>query len=295
MKKRDLYQDVTDRIIAELEAGRLPWVRPWTTSGATALPCNAQTGNDYSGVNVILLWLTGGVMGYETQRWVTFKQALALGGAVRKGEKGTTVVYADRFIPKKERERAKQAGEAAQAVPFLKRYTVFNVAQCDGLPEHLYQGEPAPAEHARDDAAEALIAATGARIKHGGNGAFYTPASDMICLPHMGAFHGSADYYATALHELVHWTGASHRLDRNLKNGFGSKDYAREELVAEMGAAFLCAPLGFEPQARHSDYIASWLQVLKDDKRAIFKAASAATKAAEFVKGFAAQEQAAAA
>lgn len=284
--KPDIYEQVTDRIIGELEAGRLPWVQPWDSATAGGMPENASTGNSYSGVNILLLWLAGIEGGYTCPRWVTFKQALALGGAVQKGEKGTTVVYADRFVPKKEQERAEQTGEAPQSIGFLKRYTVFNVAQCKDLPADLYIGADPLPERELIPRAEALIAATGADFRIGGPKAFYAPGEDFIQVPPQQAFGDQVNYYRTSLHELSHWTGHTSRLDRNIKNAFGSKDYAREELVAEMSAAFTCARLGIQPTVRHADYIGSWLEVLREDKRAIFKAASMATKAADYLLAF---------
>ena len=282
-----IYQEVTDRIIRELEQGRVPWVQPWGGAKAElALPKNASSGRCYSGVNILILWGAVIERGFASQQWLTFRQALELGGNVRRGEHGTTVCYADRFIPKSEMERAAKDGNEPEAVPFLKRFTVFNVAQCEGLPERLCSvSEPVP-EREIVPHAEALIAATGADFRIGGARAFYVPRGDYIQVPPQPAFFDQINYYRTCFHELGHWSGAAHRLDRDLKGGFGSKSYAREELVAEMGSAFICATLGIVPTVRHADYLGSWLEVLREDNHAIFRAASQASKAADFILAF---------
>lgn len=293
-----LYEEVTASIIAQLEEGVFPWVRPWSKAAATpGLPRNAVTGRAYSGINVLILW--GAVIegGYPSQDWLTFRQALAAGGCVRKGERGRTVFYADRFVPKGEREgsESSERGEEARGIAFLKRFTVFNVAQCEGLPEGLVTA-PAPLpERELHDSAEALIAATGADFRIGGAEAFYSPCADYVQVPPQPVFHHQIDYYRTALHELGHWTGHTSRLGRNQTGRFGSAAYAREELVAELAAAFLCAALGIQPTVRHADYLGSWLAVLRADNRAIFRAASQACRAAEFLLQFHAvrEEQAA--
>jgi antirestriction protein ArdC len=221
--------------------------------------------------------------GYPSQSWLTFRQALEAGGNVRKGERGTRVVYADRFTPEAEKERARQTGGEARAVPFLKRFTVFNVAQCEGLRPGLAT-DPAPLpERQVVPIAEAVIAASGVDFRIGGDKAYYVPSADYVQVPPQPAFHEQINFYRTALHELCHASGHPSRLNRNLRNAFGSKDYAREELIAEMGSAFLCAALGIVPTVRHADYLASWLDVLREDNRAIFRAASQASKAADWL------------
>ena len=283
--RASLYDEVTSRIIAELEAGRFPWAQPWGRPGGTApgLPRNALTARHYSGVNVLILW--GAVIehGFSSQGWLTFKQALEAGGAVRKGERGTTVVYADRFTPEAEKARAVETGGDAKTISFLKRFTVFNVAQCEGLRPGLAP-DPAPLpERQIVPIAEEVIAASGIEFRVGGNRAFYVPAQDYVQVPPQPAFFEQINYYRTCLHELCHGSGHKSRLNRNLVNSFGSKDYAREELIAEMGSAFLCAALGIVPTVRHADYLGSWLDVLREDNRAIFRAASAASKAADWL------------
>ncbi|QJU60285.1 DUF1738 domain-containing protein [Sphingomonas sp. AP4-R1] len=286
--RTNLYDEVTRRIVSELEAGRLPWVQPWAGASSSgevgpSLPRNALTGRTYSGVNILILW--GAVIAHRfpSQSWLTFRQAQEAGGCVRKGEHGQCVVYADRFTPEAEKERAARDGDDARAVSFLKRFTVFNVAQCDGLRSDL-AGDPAPLpEREIIPIAEQVIAASGVDFSIGGNRAYYVPSEDFVAVPPQPAFFDQINYYRTCLHELTHATGHAKRLGRNLTNPFGSKDYAREELVAEMGSAFLCAELGIVPTVRHADYIGTWLEVLREDNRAIFRAASAATKAAEWI------------
>ena len=284
---QSLHDAVTARIIAELEQGRFPWVQPWaSSSGGTplGLPQNASTGRTYSGINILLLWSAAIQQGRPSQRWLTFKQALALGGNVRKGEKGTTVVYADTFVPKAEQVKASASGEDARRVGFLKRFTVFHVEQCEGLP-----ADPdAPQLPGRTEVlshVDAAIAATGADIRIGGDMAFYSPSHDFIQVPPQQAYFEPIDWYRTVLHELGHLSGHSSRLNRDFSGRHGSQAYAREELVAELCSAFLCAELGVVPTVRHADYLGAWLEILQGDNRAIFQAASMASKAAEFVMG----------
>jgi antirestriction protein ArdC len=287
--RASLYDDITNKIIAKLEEGRVPWVQPWGTAAAKAplaMPANAATGRGYSGINVLILW--GAVIehGFPAQSWLTFCQALSLGGHVRKSERGTTVVYADRFIPDEEKRRALETGEDAQAIPFLKRFTVFNVAQCEDLPGDLAVAPPAPEPGLVEPRVEALIKATGIDFRIGGDRAFYVPAHDYVQVPPPQAYFETINWHRTALHELGHATGHASRLGRDLTGSFGSKKYAFEELVAEMNAAFCCASLGIVPTVRHADYIGSWLEVLREDNRAIVRAASQASKAADWLLAF---------
>lgn len=292
-----LYAGVTNRIILELEAGRLPWVQPWDSSvTVAALPCNASSGRSYSGINILILWHALFEHGYRVQRWLTFKQAQALGGTVRKGERGTIVCYADRFTPKgkdtSQVEGERPGGGAPEAedhrqIAFLKRFTVFNIDQCDGLPNELYaQHAAALSERETIPQAEALIAATGADIRTGAPHACYIPSQDRIEVPLQQAYPEQINWYRTVLHELGHWTAHPTRLDRDQSGGFRSASYAREELVAELCSAFTCAALGIVPTVRHADYIGAWLEVLRADNRAIFRAASHASKAADLLLGF---------
>jgi len=234
--RQSLYAEVTSRVIAELEQGRLPWVQPWdgAACGCT-MPHNATTGRPYSGINILILWaaVIGG--GYASQRWLTYRQAQAAGGNVRRGEKGTVVCYADRFTPKGEEARARDEERDARQVAFLKRFTVFNLDQCEGLPEALTKVAGVPAEADVLPHVQALIEASGADFRTGGGEAFYSPIADFVAVPPQGAFHEPINWYRTALHELGHWTGHGSRLDRNQRGRFGSTDYAREELVALSG------------------------------------------------------------
>lgn len=281
----NLYDEVTARIISELEAGRVPWVQPWRGAACAgpSLPRNALTGRSYSGVNVLLLWGAVIANGYPSQSWLTFRQAREAGGCVIKGERGQTVVYADRFTPEAEKARAARDGGEAKAVPFLKRFTVFNIAQCEGLrPGLALDPVPLP-EREIVPVAEEVIAASGVDFRVGGDRAFYVPSLDFVQVPPQPAFFDQVNYYRTCLHELTHATGHAKRVGRDLANAFGSPGYAREELVAELGSAFLCAALGIVPTVRHADYLASWLAVLREDNRVIFRAASAASKAADWL------------
>jgi len=287
--RTSLYQEITDKIIAELEAGRVPWVQPWGTAAARAaleMPKNAATQRRYSGINVLILWGAVIECGFTGQSWLTFRQALGLGGNVRKGEHGTTVVYADRFTPDEERRRAERDGNEPYAIPFLKRFTVFNTDQCEHLSGELMTASAPVPEGLILPHAEMLIAATGADFRIGGGRAFYSPTHDFIQVPSPDAYFEPINWHRTALHELGHWSGHPSRLGRDLSGNFGSALYAKEELVAEMTSAFVCASLGIVPTVRHADYIGSWLEVLREDDRAIVRAASAASKAADYLLAF---------
>lgn len=286
-QRQCLYDEVTSRIILELEAGRVPWVQPWDASHCPCtMPCNALTGRAYSGINVLILWSTVLERGYSSQRWLTFRQAEQAGGNVRRGEKGSVVCYADRFIPKDERENARSDDRDARTVAFLKRFVVFNIDQCDGLSDTLTGSDACPDPRLAIEEADSLIEATRADFRIGGPHAFYVPSLDYVQVPLQAAYHEPIDWYRTALHELGHWTGHSSRLDRDQTGEFASDAYGREELVAEMASAFMCASLGIHPTVRHADYIGAWLDILKADEKAIFRAASAASKAASFVLAF---------
>ena len=294
--RTSLYSEITDKIIAELEAGRVPWVQPWGTAAAKAplaMPKNASTGRRYSGVNILILWDAVVAKGFVGQSWLTFRQALGLGGNVRRGEHGITVVYADRFIPDDERKRAERDGDEPGAIPFLKRFTVFNCQQCENLPEALTVA-PTPV---RTDLilpeVDALIRATGIVFRIGGDQAFYAPGPDYVQVPPPEAYFEPINWHRTALHECGHAVGHPSRLNRDLSGSFGSKKYAFEELIAEMTSAFVCASLGIVPTVRHADYLGSWLTVLREDDRAIVRAASAASKAADYLLAFRPETEAA--
>jgi antirestriction protein ArdC len=279
--QRDLYQDVTDRIIAALERGTVPWLRPWRDdkSGSATEPYNAATGRPYNGVNLLIL----GLMPYPDLGWLTFRQAKELGGNVRRGERGTTVIFW-RFV-----ETRGDDGER-RTIPIARAYTVFNVAQCETIdPSKLKR--PMPPVSGETDI-NALCERNGAIVKHGGDKAFYSPGGDYIAMPSATAFRNADNYAATLAHELVHWSAHSKRCNRDLNGRFGSASYVAEELIAEMGSAFLCARIGIPLDGlQHPSYIESWLRVLKDDKRAIFTAASKAKEAAEFLTKQAAESE----
>ncbi len=285
----DIYQRVTDQIVAELEKGVRPWFRPWNAehaAGRITRPLRAN-GIPYRGINVLMLWGAATAQGFAAPLWLTYKQAQELGGQVRKGEKGSLVVYAN-TITRTEQDEA-TGEDLEREIPFMKGYTVFNAEQVDGLPAHFYAvQEPALDPVARIEKAEAFFAATGAEIREGGDRAYYTAASDHVQMPPFVAFKESEAYYATLAHEVCHWTKAPQRLDREFgRKRWGDEGYAMEELVAELGAAFVCADLDLtqQPRAEHASYIASWLKALKDDKRAIFTAAAHAQRAADYLVG----------
>jgi antirestriction protein ArdC len=253
-----LYDEVTAKIIAQLEAGVFPWAQPWSSAAAVpGLPRNAISGRAYSGVNVLIVW--GAVIDgcYPSQDWLTFRQALAAGGCVRKGEKGETVFYADRFTPDNASDQVESKGDSEgdtpRSIPFLKRFVVFNAVQCDGLPARL-TADPVPVRPRElHERAEALIVATGADFRIGGARAFYHVAGDYVQVPPQLAFAEPISFYRTALHEASHWAGSAGRLGRDQSGRFGSALYAKEELVAELASAYLCAALGIAPTVRHAD------------------------------------------
>lgn len=274
--RTDIYQTVTDNIITALEAGVIPWSCPWQrVSGMSGLPSNYATGVAYSGMNIMLLWGSASKQGFSDPRWMTYKQARAEGAQVRKGEHGTTAIFYTTL------EKENDAGEIDH-IPMLKTFTVFNVEQIDGLP--LTTEVVSPAETFEPlPQAENLFLSSGANIVEKGQNAFFRPSTDEVWLPERHLFSDAANFYATGLHELVHWSGGKTRLNREMKGRFGSEDYAFEELIAELGSAFLMADLGIIGEVQHESYIASWLKALKNDKRYIFKAASAASKAHRYL------------
>jgi len=232
-----LHDTVTNRIIRELEQGCFPWVQPWASSGMTplGLPLNAATGRPYSGVNILLLWFAAIEQGRPSQRWLTFKQALAMGGTVRKGEKGTMVVYADTFVPKAEQEKAAGSGEEARRVGFLKRFTVFHRDQCDGLPPGP-DAKPLPGQSEVIPHAEDIIAATGADIRIGGEMAFYAPGPDFIQVPPQEAYFEPINWYRTKLHELGH--NAERRI---MPRGRRERPRRRHSARRRLGIIFSCS------------------------------------------------------
>jgi antirestriction protein ArdC len=286
-EKQDIYTRITNQIVSHLEKGVRPWVRPWNAehaAGRITRPLR-HNGKPYSGINVLSLWASATAQNFTAPIWMTFKQALELAAHVRKGEKGSLVVYAD-SIKRKETDE-KLGDEIDREIPFLKGYTVFDVEQIEGLPEGYYaKAAPTLDPVARIEHAEKFFAALGATIRHGGNRAFYSIAADAIQMPPFESFQDADSYYATLAHEFAHWSGSKIRLDRDFGgHRFGSEGYAVEELVAELGAAFLCADLelALEPREDHASYIATWLKVLAADNRAVFTAAAHAQRAAEFI------------
>jgi antirestriction protein ArdC len=286
--RTDVYQKITDQIVAALETGVRPWHHPWNAEHSAGRITRPLRGNGvpYQGINVLMLWSAAIEKGYAAPIWMTFKQAIELKACVRKGERGSLVVYADKII---RTETTESGEEAERAIPFMKGYAVFNVEQIDGLPAHFY-GKP----EARTDSVqriasvEAFFAATGANIVHGGSRACYVPSTDNIHMPCIDFFRDAESYYAILAHETTHWSRHETRLNRDFgRKRFSDEGYAMEELVAELGAAFLAADLALTPEVRddHAAYIASWIKVLKDDKRAIFTAASHAQRAADFLNG----------
>lgn len=282
--KTSVYQEITNQIIHELENGTAPWVKPWNSPrGFNDIPNNAVSKRGYTGINVLLLWMNCAIRGYDVPAFVTFKQAKAAGGHVRKGERGFRVVYASTFDKKIEGA----TGETeVQTIPFLKSYTVFNVDQCEDLPFEWYrQPEPRPMALINDDF-QRFVVATRATIRHKGDKAFHSSQGNFIQMPHPFDFAEHSGYQSTLLHELGHWTGGESRLKRQLGNRFKSKAYAAEELIAELTSAYLCAHLGIKGELRHAAYIESWITMLRDDPRAIFTAASKASKAADYLRAF---------
>lgn len=269
-----VYEEVTQSIIEQLEKGAIPWVKPWVADSSADK--NVLTQKPYQGINRLILGMSGMANAYTVPVWASFKQWQQLGGSVRKGEKGTKIVF---YTPA---EKINAQGDK-ESYAVLKSYWVFNVSQVDGIEVTPVAVVDKP--FTANQLAEERIIKTGARISHGGDAAFFMPSQDRIQLPHKSAFDNESSYYATAFHELTHWTGSESRLDRNLKGRFGNPEYAFEELVAEMGAAFLCQDYGIKGELRHAGYIQSWLKALRDDSKAVFKAAAYAQKAATFING----------
>lgn len=289
MKTRiDLYTRVTNAIISDLEQGVRPWLKPWNAehaAGGISRPLRAG-GQPYKGINVLTLWESALSQQFTAPIWMTFNQAKERGASVRKGSRGTLVVYADRIT---RTETAGNGQECERDIYFMKAYTVFNVEQIDGLPPHFYAtATPALDPSKRIEAADRFFANTGADIRHGGDHAYYAAHSDHVQMPPFDSFRDAASYCSTLAHEMTHWTKHSDRLDRDFgRRTFGDEGYAREELVAEVGAAFLCCDLGITPEPRddHAAYLDHWLKVLKDDKRAIFRAAAHAQGAIDYLHG----------
>jgi antirestriction protein ArdC len=289
--KRDLYHEVTARILAELQSGAAPWIKPWSATPGMNHPHNAATSRPYSGCNVVLLWMALQRHGWAVPRFMTFKQAIELGGHVRKGEHGSKVYFVKRL---EVRDKDATEDEDTRIIPMMREYTVFNVAQCEGLPDRVL----APATRAprnkdqRDGLADEFLGATRAEIREGNGEAYYVPSRDFISLPAFACFRNADNFYSTAFHELGHWTGHASRLDRSegMKSRFGDRAYAAEELVAELCAAFLCAEFDMDGELRHAGYIGNWIALLKSDSRAFFTACSKAQAAADYLRSLAIAE-----
>jgi antirestriction protein ArdC len=297
-ERQDVYPRITNKIIADLEQGVRTWMKPWNagnTAGRITKPLR-HNGAPYSGINILMLWAEAMDKGFAAPIWMTFKQALELKANVRKGEKGSLVVYANSITRTEEDAKGE---ETEREIHYMKGYTVFNAEQIEGLPEQYYgksEVQTTPVE--RSGHAEAFFAATKADIRYRGTQAFYSNDGDYIQMPVVEAFRDTESFYATLAHESAHWTKHPSRLDRSFgRKAWGDEGYAQEELVAELASAFLCADLGLTPEVRddHASYIANWLTVLKNDKRAIFSAAAHAQKAVGYLHGLQAKsdEQAA--
>ncbi|ARE41335.1 Antirestriction protein [Rhodovulum sp. P5] len=261
--KADVYQKVTDKIVADLEKGELTWLKPWSAGnmeGRIVKPLR-HNGQPYNGINVLMLWGAAMEGGFLSPFWMTFRQAKEMGAHVRKGERGNLVVYANTITKTEEQD---DGSEEERSIPFMKGYTVFNVEQIEGLPEHYYtKPEPIIDPAQRIDHADIFFTNIRADIRHGGNSAHYSGGTDHVQMPVFESFRSPEAYYATLAHELTHWTKHKTRLDRDFgRKRWGDEGYAREELVAELGAAFLCADLALtpEPGEDHAAYIQSWLR-----------------------------------
>jgi antirestriction protein ArdC len=282
----DNYAEVTNRIISALENNTRPWVKPWD-DGVLSLPLR-YNGESYKGINSLILWSEASEKNYNQLHWMTFKQAKALGGQIRKGEKSTSIFYSGTIKAEEQEEQGSKDGEE-KFKRFMKSYRVFNAQQIDHLPEKYYiKTEKSTEEVAVEKLPkiESFILNTKAKINHGGISAYYRQTEDFIQMPFVELFKTNNSYYTTLCHELTHWTKHQTRLDRNLGGKrYGDQGYAMEELVAELGAVFVSVALGIAPDVRedHAPYIASWLKVLKADKKAIFNAASLAQNAANYL------------
>ncbi|WP_018899532.1 zincin-like metallopeptidase domain-containing protein [Rhizobium sp. 2MFCol3.1] len=285
--RADIYSRVTDKIIAELDRAVRPWTQPWqsTSPSQTVTRPLRHNGEPYSGINVLLLWSEAIARGFSSSTWMTYRQALELGEAVRKGETGTTVVFASSII---RTETVEHGDDVERSIPFIKAYTVFNTDQIKGLDGRHQANVDLSDPFDRIGQAGRFFANTGALIRHGGSCAYYAAAKDYIQMPLLDSFVDEASYVAVLSHEMTHWTSAAGRLDRDLSRYAKDRtERAREELIAELGSAFLCADLGItpelEPRPDHASYIDGWLNVLRGDKRAIFQAAAHAQRAADYL------------
>lgn len=285
----DHYAAITDQIIAALEAGTPPWRRPWDEgkAGGPAMPQNATTGARYRGINVLTLGMSPLAFVSADPRWATYKQAADRGWQVRKGSRGTTAFFYKRIEVDREGGGDRGEGEGGKWIPLLRAFTLFHASQIDGIPPYVAPSvEEAPWR--APEAAETIARNSGATIRIGGDRAFYSPSTDHVQLPPACAFRSPAALASVTLHELAHWTGHATRLDRDLRSRFGSSEYAREELRAELAQVMLCGELGIEDCdfTNGAAYIADWLGKLRDDKREVFRAASDAQRIADYLLAF---------
>ncbi len=278
----DIRQIITDKIVALLERGTTQTGPRWTGSQTTGLPINAKTGESYHGINVLLLWAEMAERSYASSQWLTYNQAVNLGGQVRKGEKSVMCVYYQTVQKQSDNE-----DEESDRYFLAKPFCLFNVCQIDNLPEVMTPRSSSATEFKPHVEAEQILARSGAVINYGFDSAYYSVIKDQICMPIRERFTSTENFYATALHEIVHWTGHESRLNRQFGKRFGDESYAFEELVAELGAAFTIGALGLVDATleTHASYLASWIRVLKSDKGAIFVAASQASRASDFILG----------
>lgn len=298
--RRDLYQEITDTVLAALDEGTVPWHKPWTENPAAGLPTSLSTGRAYRGANVFLLYLAGMARGYTSTYWGTYKAIAERGGQVRKGEKGTTVVFWKRLqVATTAEERAQGRGDS-KVIPMLRHYTVFNAEQADGLPERYLTAPERPEGFDPIEECEAIVAgyAAGPLVKEGGlDGAWYSPARDLVSMPDRGDFEGAEEFYSTLFHELGHSTGHASRLNRpGITEGhrFGSEMYGKEELVAEMTAAMLSAVAGIHQTTvpNSTAYLAGWIRTIKGEPKLIVQAAGLAQRAADRILGTTFEESA---
>lgn len=282
-EKRDVYTTVTAQIISAIERGAGTWKMPWHTSGRYAFsPINVTSRKPYRGINTVCLWAASEAKGYDSGEWGTYRQWQQRGAQVRKGEKASSVVFWKFANDREESQDWEEHPLQGSRLLFARAYSVFNAAQVDG---YTAKPEAEPPMLERIEHAERFFHAIGADVRHGGNRAYYSPDADYIQMPPFAAFIGNVSYYSTLAHEHTHWTAKAERCDRQLGKRFGDNAYAAEELIAELGAAFVCAHLGLSTQPRedHAQYIQSWLRVLNADKRAIFTAASKAQQACDWL------------
>lgn len=296
-KKRDLHREITKRFIDALEADRIPWIKPWkcVSSYADPFPVNAATERRYRGINIPILWSTAIERGYTRDRWLTYRQVMKAGGHVRRGERGTPVVFY-RTVETKTDDNDPES-DKPKTFRVARTFTLFNVEQCEALPESIMGKaviESQPSTEFPD--VDAMVSRCGAKIRHGGDTATFLPSADVIQMPPAQIFESPEHYYSTLLHELTHWSGHKKRLNRPgivETHPFNSQPYAFEELVAEIGSAFLCAEFGIKGDLRHESYVQSWIKLMEDKPRAIFQASAAAQSAFEFLVSIGIEQEAA--